>query len=139
MPKKVFVDSVAWIALINKSDNFHERSNEVKRQLENDKCKLITTEFVLLEVANELSSPPTRDRAIRYINGLKHLSNLTIIEANNELFQLGWLLYSKRLDKEWSLTDCISFVIMQRDGMTQAFTNDHHFEQAGFIKLIKEV
>ena len=139
MLKKVFVDSVAWIALINKSDNFHEQSNEVKRQLENDKCNLITTEFILLEVANELSSPSIRDKVVRYINGLKHLSNLTIIKANNELFQLGWLLYSKRLDKEWSLTDCISFVIMQRDGMTQAFTNDHHFEQAGFIKLIKEV
>ncbi len=48
----------------------------------------------------------------------------------------GWMLYSQRPDKDWGLTDCISFAVMTQEGITQAFTSDRHFEQAGFTKLL---
>lgn len=61
---------------------------------------------------------------------------LQIVPVNQALFDQGWVLYKQRPDKDWSLTDCISFVVMMRDAIIQAFTSDHHFEQAGFIKLL---
>ena len=51
-------------------------------------------------------------------------------------YKTGWQLYSQRLDKEWGLTDCISFAAMTRENIVTAFTSDHHFEQAGFAKLM---
>jgi len=63
--------------------------------------------------------------------------SLTIVEANHELFEHGLDLFGNRPDKSWSLTDCISFVVMQAHGLTEALTADHHFEQAGFVRLLK--
>lgn len=137
MNEKIFVDTVAWIALINKRDQLHEQAKTVMNQLREEKSKLVTTEFILLEVANALSKPPLRDCAVVYIDGLRRLRTVQIISASTELFQTGWLLYSDRPDKEWSLTDCISFEIMRREEIIKAFTSDHHFEQTGFVKLMQ--
>jgi hypothetical protein len=53
------------------------------------------------------------------------------------LFDARVALYGERMDKDWPLTDCISFVVMQREGITDALTGDRHFEQAGFVPLLK--
>lgn len=102
--------------------------------LQEQKCHLVTTDFVLLEVADALVSPKIRSQTIRFINRLKNLIGLQIIPLSKSLFDEGWKLYSQRLDKDWGLTDCISFVIMQREEITLVFTSDRHFEQAGWIK-----
>ena len=136
MMKKVFVDTAAWIALINVDDVFHEQAKRVKRNLQQQKCQLITTDFVLLEVADALVSPKIRPQTIRFINRLKNLVGLQIMPLSQSLFDEGWQLYSQRLDKDWGITDCISFVIMQRQGIILAFTSDRHFEQAGFTRLL---
>ncbi|MBE9089049.1 type II toxin-antitoxin system VapC family toxin [Microcystis aeruginosa LEGE 11464] len=134
--RKVFVDTAAWIALINVDDVFHEQAKRVKANLQQQKCQLITTDFVLLEVADALVSPKIRSQTIRFINHLNNLIGLQIIPLNKSLFDEGWKLYSQRLDKDWGLTDCISFVIMQQEVITLAFTSDRHFEQAGFTRLL---
>jgi predicted nucleic acid-binding protein len=61
-----------------------------------------------------------------------------VVAASNSNFQLGSDLYNNRPDKAWSLTDCISFVVMQEHGISEALTGDHHFEQAGFVALLAE-
>ena len=53
------------------------------------------------------------------------------------LFEAGFNLFEARPDKDWSLTDFISFVVMEREGLTEALTGDHHFEQAGFTALLR--
>ena len=58
------------------------------------------------------------------------------VRATSELIQRGRKLYRERADKEWPLTDCISFVVMQDHGLSEALTADHHFEQAGFKALL---
>lgn len=63
--------------------------------------------------------------------------NTPVLPTSAELFDAGLALYPARPDKEWSLTDCTSFVVMQREGITEALTDDHHFEQAGFVALLK--
>ncbi|MBC8265279.1 MAG: type II toxin-antitoxin system VapC family toxin [Anaerolineales bacterium] len=134
--RKVFVDTAAWIALINISDDLHVPAQQVMSALRQQKVRLVTTKFALLEVADALSAPVIRSQTAAFVDGLWCLSVLRIIPASHELLAEGWGLYKQRLDKEWSLTDCISFAVMTRERITQAFTSDHHFEQAGFVKLL---
>lgn len=133
---KVFVDTAAWIALLNTSDALHPPALQVMNQLRQQKAFLVTTEFVLLEVADALSTPTIRTKTVAFINSLRQLNILQIIPISQALFANGWQLYSQRHDKEWGLTDCISFVVMTQEQITIAFTSDHHFQQAGFIKLL---
>jgi predicted nucleic acid-binding protein len=133
---KVFVDTVAWIALVNRSDNLRPRAQRVMKELRRQKVALVTTEFVLLEVADALCAPTIRAQTVAYLDGLRRSDRLQIVSASQDLLAEGWSLYSQRLDKDWGMTDCTSFVVMTREQIKQAFTSDHHFEQAGFIKLL---
>ena len=105
-------------------------------ELRRNNVALVTTEFVLVEVANAFCASAWRAKAVKLIDGLRSRPNLKIIEADSSLLSEGWRLYCSRLDKEWSLTDCVSFAVMQEEQIDQAFTSDHHFEQAGFNKLL---
>lgn len=135
MPK-IFVDSVAWIALVNTRDSLHEKAKEVFDNLRRQSYQFVTTEFVLLEFANALSAPDFRVKAAIFVEGLQKLADIKIIPASSELFRLGFELYKKRSDKEWSLVDCTSFVVINEMKISEAFTEDRHFEQAGFVKLL---
>jgi predicted nucleic acid-binding protein len=133
---KVFVDTAAWIALANADDELHSRAGQIMSDLLTQKARLVTTEFVLLEVADALGAPSLRTNTIQFINRLRQAPILRIIPVSEELLADGWTLYSQRLDKDWGLTDCTSFVVMLSEQITQAFTSDRHFEQAGFVKLL---
>lgn len=133
----VFVDTAAWLALLNSRDVYHETANQVMSTLRQQKVQLMTTEFVLLEVADALAAPAFRQQTIQFINSLKDIPFLTIVPINKGLYDSAWELYSNRFDKEWGLTDCSSFVMMEQEEIVTAFTTDHHFVQAGFQKLLK--
>jgi len=135
-PLHVFVDTTAWLALISRRTALQRPAQQAISDLRRQPARLVTTEFVLLEVANALSAPSTRLRAVSLIEGLRSLSTVRIVPADSVLLADGLTLYRQRSDKEWSLTDCISFVVMQREQLAQAFTSDHHFKQAGFVKLL---
>jgi uncharacterized protein len=126
---KVFVDAVAWLALLNVSDGFHAQARQVMRDLRQQNAQLMTTEFVLLETADALSGPSLRGHTVIFINGLRRLAILHIFPATSGLLADGWTLYSQRPDKEWGLTDCTSFVVMTQEHVTQAFTSDHHLNK----------
>lgn len=137
MPKaRVFVDTAAWIALLNADDALHEQARQIRGMLAQRKTRLMTTEFVLLEVADALSAPALRSHTAAYVDSLRQLAILQIVSASQELLVEGWALYKRRPDKDWSLTDCISFVVMMLEHSRQAFTSDHNFEQAGVVKLM---
>ena len=106
------------------------------KTLRQQRAALITTEFVLLEVADALSAPTHRGRVVEFINSLRQLRLISILPASQGLWAAGWKLYSDRSDKDWSLTDCSSFSVMTQERLTQSFTSDHNFEQAGFVKLL---
>jgi len=136
MNENIFVDTSAWIALIDHSDTLYEQAKKVMDQLGKEKAILVTTEFIFMEVANALSRQPFRRYVITFINGLRNLKSVNIIPASADHLHKGWLLYCDRSDKEWSLTDCISFAIMINQNIAKSFTSDHHFEQAGFVNLM---
>jgi len=130
----LFADSAFYIAAVNPRDGLHGMATAFLETLEG---RLVTTDFVLLEVGNWLSK--SRDRAVfvELVQRLRADANSTIVEANRAIFDAGFNLYSQRPDKDWSLTDCISFVVMNRLRLTEALTADRHFEQAGFKVLLK--
>jgi predicted nucleic acid-binding protein len=114
----VFVDTVAWIALLNISGGLHTPAQQVMHDVRQQNVQLVTTEFVLIEVADALSAPSIRAHTVTFINGLRQLAILHIIPANPGLLADGWTLYSQRPDKEWGWTDCTSFVVMTQEHMT---------------------
>jgi uncharacterized protein len=132
----VFVDTAAWIAILDCDDDLNSAAQKVMQDLERQKAKLITTEFVLLEVADGFAAPKTRAKAAYFISNLQSMNQVEIVPISSKLFNQGLFLYQQRLDKGWGLTDCTSFVVMEDKQITQAFTSDRHFEQAGFTKLL---
>ena len=134
---QVFVDSAAWIALINTTDDLHEQAQEVMARLRQNKTFLVTTEFILLEVADALSSINIRQKTYATLKAIRQSQAIKVIPVNQSLFDAGLAIYNQHSDKDWGLTDCISFAVMQQEKITTAFTSDRHFIQAGFIRLMQ--
>lgn len=132
--KAVFADAFYFVALLNRADQHHAKTIAAAREL----CSnLVTTEWVLAEVADALASSASRRLAVTFIYDLSQDPKVKIIPASTDFFQRGLQLYEKRRDKQWSLTDCISFVTMQDENLTDALTGDEHFTQAGFKALLR--
>ncbi len=134
--RKIFVDTAAWIALFNRRDALHHQSRQLMDRFRQQDIVLVSTEFLLLEVADAFSDSAIRGLTVEYINRLRRWKNLQIIPVSQSLLTEDWELYSQRSDKDWGLTDCISFVVMTQENIAEAFTSDHHFQQAGFVKLL---
>lgn len=133
---KVFVDTAAWLALVNRDDDLHSQAIQIRKELQAEKCALVTTEFIFLEVADALATVRFRRATVAYIQRLRELANLSVLPISEDLYSQGWRLYRQRLDKDWGLTDCISFITMHQEGISVAFTSDRHFKQAGFKRLL---
>jgi uncharacterized protein len=131
--KTAFADTFYFLALLNRRDPYHARAIEASRIAG---LNLITTEFVLLELADALCKPPLREEFLAVCRLVETDPAFRLARATPELFQRGKRLYEERADKEWSLTDCISFVVMQDEEVREALTGDRHFEQAGFRALL---
>jgi predicted nucleic acid-binding protein len=99
--------------------------------------EMVTTVAVVLEVADALAAPAMRVGCARFLEGLLERSATTIHALSRDLLWRGITRYRQRPDKAWSLTDCISFIVMEDEKLTEALTGDHHFEQAGFTALLK--
>lgn len=134
MMKAVFGDAVYFIGLVNPDDQYHAQAVALSKA---PPGPLLTTEWVLAEVGDALSQPENRIRFHRLIELLRSRDDIEIVSASGASFQRACELHAQRPDKEWSLTDCISFLVMQERGVTQALSSDHHFEQAGFEILLK--
>jgi predicted nucleic acid-binding protein len=132
--RAVYADSYYFVALLNSTDAGHGRAAAVSRELH---VRIVTTEWVLTEVGDAMADPPRRASFLACIEALRADPMVEIVPASEEAFASGLKLYASRGDKDWSLTDCISFVLMQQQGLTEALTADHHFEQAGFKALLR--
>ncbi len=134
--KQIFADTFYWVALINKKDNWHQRVIELTSTLKN--VEIVTTDEVLIEVLNFLSAMvPLRGRTVKFVDDIMQNTHIKVIPQNRESFLQGFNLYRRRLDKEYSLTDCISMTVMQRLKINEVLTHDHHFKQEGFIILFE--
>jgi predicted nucleic acid-binding protein len=130
----VFADTYFYLAMLGRDDAARRRAEEVSAALA---APIVTTAWVLTEVANALAAPAHRAFYVALAQALRTDPLTTVVEARQQLFERGEALYRDRPDKGWSLTDCTSFVIMQERGITKALTADHHFEQAGYAALLR--
>jgi len=138
MNDAVFVDTGAWIAWLYPPDALHEKTLTLLEELQRSNRTLVTTSAVLLEVVDGLA----RHR-MRYLSNVLRVTvetsrQLEVVPVDAALFERGWGFFDARSDKEWSLTDCISFVVMLERGLTDALAYDQHFAQAGFRPLLRE-
>lgn len=131
---RAFADSFYFFAILNPRDPAHRRARDFS---EGAPIRFVTTAWVLTEVADGLATTPKREQFGKILADLRGEPLATIIPASETLFDEGVELYLQRLDKGWSLTDCISFIVMRQRGLSDALTGDHHFEQAGFKALLR--
>jgi predicted nucleic acid-binding protein len=132
--KTAFADSSFYVALLIARDSNHAKATSVAQSW---KGSVVTTEYVLTEVANHLSgSQRGRTKFGQFLVGLETDPKTLIVESSRDLWKRGVSFYLQRTDKEWSLTDCISFLIMKQYSLNEALAADHHFEQAGFVTLL---
>ena len=133
---EVFADTFLWVALTNVQDEGHGR---VEAFFESAKIgKLVTTEEVLTEYLNYFAGSKNRGRATVIAEDILDDPKVLVFPQTPDSFQAGLNLYRARPDKGYSLTDCISMVVMRREGIAEVLTNDAHFEQEGFRALFRE-
>lgn len=133
MPEQVFVDTAYVLALVNERDRYHERAQELADLFEGQ--ALLITDAVLLEIGNALARN-FKQEAIEIISYLIESEEVEIFHYSPEIFDKAFAMYKKYDDKEWSLVDCISFIVMSKRGIKQVLTFDHHFEQSGFTAIM---
>ncbi|MCX5728620.1 MAG: PIN domain-containing protein [Nitrospirae bacterium] len=135
--KRLFADTVYWIALTNSFDQYHAKAVEVSSALGN--CRLFTTEAVLTEFLNALANkgPLVRSAAVEMVEAIMNNSQVTVIPQTLRTFSRSLAFYKARPDKGYSLTDCGSMLLMRERRLSEALTTDRHFEQEGFIALLR--
>lgn len=135
--KRIFADTSYWIALLNPRDELHARAVALAQSCSAD--QIVTSEMVLAELLNGFSDagPRLRGAASKAVRSLRNSPNVTVIPQTSEQFQRALGRYEERIDKDWSLTDCASFLIMEAEGIEAALTHDQHFAQARFQALLR--
>ena len=130
----VFADAFYFVARLNRRDQHHERVLAFSRDFRAD---ILTTDWVLVEVADAMAGSASRLRVRDFIRHLRQSPSCVVVPASRDVLDRALELYHQYSDKDWTLTDCASFVVMKEHGIVKALTGDHHFEQAGFAALLK--
>jgi len=134
----VFADTFYLLALLNEEDEGHLRAKAAAARARQQRRVLVTSAWVLTELGDALAAVESRGSFLAMLDTLRSDRMVTIVEQASQVFEAGVQLYRSRPDKNWSLTDCTSFVVMKERGITEALTADHHFEQAGFTALLQQ-
>ncbi len=129
-----FLDTSYIIALLRKRDSHHGTAIRLRPVFEGP---LITTEAVLLEIVDSMATATLHAQATEVFGLLRAATRIRVVPMTSELLDEGMALFRQSADKDWGLTDCISFVVMRAGDITSALTADRHFEQAGFVALMR--
>jgi len=137
--REIFADTSGWASFFVSGELYNTKAREQMRQWRSSNVRLITTNYVLLELVALMTSPlrVPRIQQITIVETIRTASWVEIIHIDSTLDTQTLTLFKQRRDKMWSLVDCSSFVVMNQRSITEAFTTDHHFEQAGFIRTLQ--
>ncbi len=138
MPE-LFADTSGWGNLVDPTQPFHAPAAAHYRMARQQGRKVVTTNYVVAELVALLTSPLRLPRAqvVAFIDGLRTSPYVEVVHVDATMDGAAWQLLRSRQDKEWSLVDCASFVLMAQRGLLEALTTDRHFEQAGYVRLLK--
>jgi predicted nucleic acid-binding protein len=130
---ETFGDAFYFFALVNPRDVCHARAVDFAREF---RGVVVTTRWVIAEVCDGLATATNRRLALALVRQVTTSNRFRLVHDSDRIFAQGFELFAKRDDKDWSLTDCISFAVMREGRLTDALTGDRHFEQAGFRALL---
>jgi predicted nucleic acid-binding protein len=130
----IFVDTGYLLALARPRDHLHARTMAWAKVAP---PPFLTTEYVVVETINGLSNPLDRRKGYVLLDQMSLQNGWQLVVASSDMLARGLAFHRQHADKEWSLTDCISFVVMRQRSVVPALTHDHHFEQAGFEALLR--
>ena len=133
MKPALFIDTSYFLALINSRDKYHQAAKDLAKLIT---PPFITSDAILFELGNALAKPPHRHLGIATLHQIRMDPQIEVMQIEPEILAETIALFQSRPDKAWGLTDCSSFVIMQRRKLNEALTTDKHFEQAGFKRLL---
>jgi len=131
-----FLDSNGWVVLLNSRETLHAPANEIWQQLGRVRRPILLTDWIVAETGNSLARTTSRPRFREAVRRLLATPDARVILVSAALRARALDLYTDRPDKTWGLVDCASFIVMGDAGVTEAFTTDRHFEQAGFKCLL---
>ena len=134
---EVFADTSGWASFFREQERHHVKAVALMTQWQEENRHVVTTNYVLGELialCERLRVP--RSRGVSYIHSIRAETWIEVVHIDEQLDVRAWELLENRLDKTWSLVDCASFVVMEQRGLTDALTTDHHFDQAGFVRLL---
>lgn len=135
---ELFVDTAGWAAWLDSSEKFHALAVESVNKAWDLGQTLVTTNWIFAELTGLLTRfRMPKSRQIQTLRRLRSDPSILVVPIATSLEASAWHLWETRPDKEWSLVDCASFVVMEARKITNALTSDHHFEQAGFFRLLK--
>ncbi|MGQ9625697.1 MAG: type II toxin-antitoxin system VapC family toxin [Anaerolineae bacterium] len=135
--ERFFIDTVFVQALLNRRDYYHAQAKALLPSVRTA-AEVWITEAILVEIGNALSAI-NRAGAANFIEQCYLTANIRVVSVDTTLLNRAILLYRNRPDKEWGLTDCISFIVMEEQSLTLALTADEHFRQAGYRALLLEM
>lgn len=133
---KTFADTAYIVALVSERDENHEKAVELS--IEYERKPIVITDAVMLEIGNALAKSH-KTESIFLIEKFLNTAETEVIRLDETLFEKAFELYKSHEDKTWGLVDCISFVVMRENGITDALTADKHFVQAGFRALMLDL
>jgi predicted nucleic acid-binding protein len=139
LTNKVFIDTSGWANLFVATEFYHEKAKLWFQEARRQKLEMITTNYVVIELVALLNSPlrVPRSQLFQYVDAVRTASYINLIHIDISIDIAAWDLLKTRQDKTWSLVDSTSFVVMKQFDIQEALTTDHHFEQAGYIRLLK--
>lgn len=134
-----FIDTSGWANAFDQRQPFHQTVVSTFQQLRQNRALIVTSNYVIAELVALLESPmrTPRSRIFTIIDTIKATPYLDVVHIDSATDTAAWSLCKSRPDKNWSLVDCSSFVLMERQNIQIALTSDRHFEQAGFTRLLK--
>ncbi len=136
---EIFADTSGWGHLFDPKQSFHLQAASIYRANRNRGNRIITTNYIIAELVAMMSSPLrlSRTEIVRFIESIKTSAFVDIVHIDIQLDQMAWQILKQHQDKDWSLTDCASFAVMKQRNITEVLTHDHHFEQYGFVRMLK--
>ena len=130
----IFVDSGFLVAIFNPADGLHPMAVAWSERIS---TRLLLTDYILVETMNGVVSRGLRGPALRMIDTVASSVQFQILRGSEGWFDPALDLPRKANDKRWSMTDCTSFAVMKRYSLVYALAHDRHFEEAGFIPLLR--
>ena len=134
--KAIFLDTNGWVALLNSSDALHATAKARWTELVREGCSFLLTDWIVAETGNGLARTRARGHFAEAVRFIRSNPSSRLVPITPILLDDALKLYNERPDKTWGLVDCASILVMQSEGVNEAFTNDRHFEQAGFKCLL---